>query len=268
MPSDGLNLAQALGDVLAGVEAGAGSATIGYDAVAAWDATALDKLIARGLLKPSAAAQSIECHGCEERCFSEVVVRSTERGDVRAFVVCEVSHMRAEMGRVPVHPERLRQWRSTTELLARFIAQELNLANDFPARNSSEEIKLGMLKGPNGRRWVTLLTAPLVVEVNQQSAPVSELLFVDAGEIVFDTARIQSLLQMPTGGTGKQYTPSTSAREARKSATQAMYQDWQDAYDELSAEHPGRTKQWYAFTISKMPVARGRDADTIRKNVS
>ena len=268
MQVDALNLARALSDLLASVEAGAGRATIGYDAVSAWDATVLDTFISLGLLKPTSAAQSLECNGCEERCFSDVIVQSSGNGEVRAFVVCEVPHMQAEMGRVPVRPERLGQWLCSTELLAQFIALELGLVNEFAAGNDSRQIKLGMLKGPEGRRWVTLLTVPLALEVNQQRVAVSDLLFVDDGVVALDTARIWSLLQVPADTAGKPYTPSTSAREARKLATQAMYQDWQDAYDALRGEHPGHTKKWYSLRLARLPVARGRDADTIRKNVT
>ncbi len=262
-----MNIAQALGDLLAGVEAGVGRTIIGYDAVSAWDATILDTFISLGLLKPASAAQSLECKGCEERCFTDVVVQSSKEGEDRAFVVCEVPHKREEMGRVPVRMERLGQWLCNAELLAQFIAAQLGLSNEFAAGNDSRSIRLGMLKGPEGRRWVTLLTVPLALEVNQQNVPLSELLFADDGEIALDVARIQSLLDMPAGTAGKSYTPSTSGREARKLATQAMYQDWQDAYDSLREEHPDQTKKWYALRLARTPVARRRDSETIRKNI-
>ena len=253
--------------MLAGVEAGAGRTIIGFDAVSAWDATILDTFISLGLLKPTSAAQSLECKGCEERCFSDVVVQSSKEGEDRAFVVCEVPHKREEMGRVPLRMERLGQWLCSAELLAQFIAAQLGLSNEFAAGNDSRPIRLGMLKGPEGRRWVTVLTAPLALEVNQQNVPLSELLFVDDCVIALDVARIRSLLQVRADEVGKLYTPTTKKREARKLATQAMYQDWQDAYDSLREGHPEQTKTWFALRLARLPVARGRDWDTIRKNI-
>ena len=65
-----------------------GRAVFSYDTVAAWDAAVLETFIAHDLLQPTAAAQSVECRGCEERCFSDVVVQPSKAGAVRAYVVC------------------------------------------------------------------------------------------------------------------------------------------------------------------------------------
>jgi len=49
--------------------------------------------------------------------------------------------------------------------------------------------------------------------------------------------------------------------------TQAMYQDWKDAYLSLIDEHPNKTDRWYATKIAKMDIAKNKDAETIRKNM-
>jgi hypothetical protein len=46
-----------------------------------------------------------------------------------------------------------------------------------------------------------------------------------------------------------------------------MYQDWQDSYLSLKAEYPNKSNTWYAEKIRKMDIAKGRDADTIRKHM-
>ena len=262
-----MDLSRALGEVLASVEAGMGRAVFSYDTVAAWDAVVLETFIAHDLLQPTAVAQSVECRGCEERCFSDVVVQPSKAGALRAYVVCEVPAKRAEMGRVAVQPERLSQWLLSAELLARFIADQLGLANVFSAGEDPQRIRLGMLQGVNGRCWVSLIAAPLTLEVNQQIVPVSELLFIENGVITLDEARIRSLVNGLANPAGKPYTPNTDQRESRKLTTQAMYQEWQDAYDSLRHEHPGKSKKWYSLKLARMPVARGRDAETIRKHL-
>ena len=35
----------------------------------------------------------------------------------------------------------------------------------------------------------------------------------------------------------------------------------------LRHEHPGKSKKWYSLKLAHMPVARGRDAETIRKHL-
>jgi hypothetical protein len=46
-----------------------------------------------------------------------------------------------------------------------------------------------------------------------------------------------------------------------------MYQDWQDAYLSLKAEYPSKSNTWYAEKIRKTDIAKGRDAETIRKHM-
>ena len=63
------------------------------------------------------------------------------------------------------------------------------------------------------------------------------------------------------------YTPSNAKREARKVDTQAMYKDWQKAYRDLVKKRPNMPETWYATQIAKLPVAKGRSAGTIKKNM-
>ena len=268
MPVESINLGAALADLLVRVEAGMGQAFVGYDSVAEWEPAALSTLLSAGLLEPAAAATSLECAGCEERCFSDVVVQASQQGDVRAFIVCDVPHKQEEMGRVAVRRERLAQWISSAPLLARFIARELRLSDELPIEDGIQPIALGMLKGPQGRRWVKLCPQSLELEANRSRVPVNELLFVEGGKILLDEPRIQSLLEQPTSTATKPYTANTDRREAGKLETQEMYRNWQDAYDQLREDHPGQNKTWYAAKLARMDIAQGRAADTIRKNIS
>ena len=128
--SGSLSLAGALGELLVTVEAGDGNAVIGYDTVVEWGEGVVEALVTHGLLKPTSAAQSIVCQGCEEQCFSDVVVRSAKSGTVDAFVVCEVPEKRTEMGLVSVRAERLQQWQCDNRVLAQFVARKLGLDSD------------------------------------------------------------------------------------------------------------------------------------------
>lgn len=262
-----MQLPQALSDLLNSLEAGNGVATFGHDVIEAWSDGVRESLVDCGLLALTAAAQSIECRGCEERCFSEVITRQSRTGEVSAFVVCEVPDKQAEMGRVSVDPERLRQWQCTTGMLATLLTTRMGLDGKEVAYQSSAPLRLGMLKGPNGRRWVSLILSPLAISINQQSAPLGELLYVEAGAIELDMPRIQHLLAADSGAVDKAYVPNVDRREARKLKTQTMYQEWRDAHTELLVTHPGHDTAWYARKIARMDLARGRDWDTIRKHL-
>lgn len=253
--------------MLTAVDAGGGNAYISFDMAQAWGGGALDVLVQQGLLKPASVAHSVECHGCEERCYSDVVRQSSSTGNVRAFVVCEVPDRQEEMGRVPIAVERLQQWQSSSNLLAQFIAGKLGLDSSQIQAGSDGSYRLGMLRSSHGRRWATLKVAPLALEVNHHSSPLVELLFVEGSEVVLDDAHIQHMLTFQVDARGKEYVPNTEKRESRKLDTQAMYQEWRDTHAELQRKHPGKDKAWYARKIARLEVARGRDYETIRKRL-
>ena len=63
------------------------------------------------------------------------------------------------------------------------------------------------------------------------------------------------------------YTPSIVRREAHKLDTKKLHAAWNKAYLELRRKHPGMSDNWYALEISKLPVAKNRRSETIRKNM-
>jgi hypothetical protein len=62
-------------------------------------------------------------------------------------------------------------------------------------------------------------------------------------------------------------TQPTSKREARKMDTQAIYKGWQKAYRILKKKHPDKSDIWHSRRIANMDCAKGRDSETIRKNM-
>ncbi len=257
----------ALAELLAAVEGGSGTALLTADAMAAWGDDAVAILRKAALLRPAAHAHSVECHGCEERCFMDVTKLTNPQGVMRAFVVCEVPYKQAEMGRVPVELARLEQWQCSLSALANVLVSHLGLDMPCDAQTKGGGLRLGMLPGRHGRRWLTLHAAPLALEIQQRRIPLGECLFVEAGELAVDRARIQALVDAESVHVGKPYVASTDRREARKADTAAMQQDWRDAYVALRQQHPSKPKSWCATRIAAMDIAKGRDSETIRKQL-
>jgi hypothetical protein len=85
-------------------------------------------------------------------------------------------------------------------------------------------------------------------------------------KISVDANVIRQLLEMSSTGDPR-YTPSKVRQAARKLDTQAMYDDWKQAYRKLKNDKPGRTDSWYAQQIAKMDIAQDRNAETIRKRM-
>ncbi len=240
-----------------------GVALLSFDEVYQWGDDVIKILSHRGLLKPVSKASSIECVGCEYRCFQEVIVTSGDSD--RAFIVCDVPEMQFQMGRVPVSLDRLKRWRISCTQVANILQTLLGLDNAIEEK--SDMIRLGMLQGECGRRWVVLNKKPLSIEINQTQIPINEVLYADALTLCIDEVRIKELVNSKELKTKKAYTPSTEKAESSKQATQVMYQHWKDAYIQLKAKHSDKSKVWCSQQIAKMDIACGRDAQTIYKNM-
>ena len=241
---------------------------ISWDNVQQWPEGALHTFLQLGFLVPAPATQSIECNTCENHCFMDVITLVHDNPAlIRAFIVCDDAEMQSQMGRVKIPLARLQQWQGSVKLLSQVIADLLGLKDKIIFTANQPVIKLGMLKAEKGRRWVTLNGSDLSLEINQRAIPVDELLYFDGKQLVIDQNSIDERLNSESLNKGKKYTPSTTKREASKLKTQAMYQDWKDEYLRLNGQYPNKTDRWYAAKIFKMDIAKGRDAETIRKNM-
>jgi len=241
---------------------------VNWDSVQQWPSGALKRLIQAGILMPASSAQSVVCNACERHCFMDVIALAGEGDcDNRTFIVCDVPEMQSQIGRVQIPLERLQQWKTDFKQVAGVVAGLLGFDGTSKYKSGQVSIRLGMLKSKGGRRWVSLFSQPLVVEVNGVKTPLSDLLFIDGGVMAIDKARIDELVNTKPLTDGKAYVASTDKREAGKLATQVRYQDWQDEYVSLQVQHPTKSKTWYSLQIAKLPMAQGADSETIRKHL-
>jgi hypothetical protein len=238
---------------------------VGDDTIQQWPPNSLGKLLEAGILSAAAPAQSIECHGCEHRCFMDVHhLPGIDARPSRAFVVCDVPEKQEQMGRIPVPEDRLKQWKVTPAQIALAVAELLATESKVEDRHGKSNIRIGLLKHKKGRRWVSLNKSPLTLEVNGHHLPVSEALYFDSGVIAIDSDRIASLIDKTPKG-AKEYAPTTDKREARKRKTEARYEDWQEEYRKLKKANPGKSDTWCSLQIAKMPISDGKSAERIRR---
>ncbi len=241
---------------------------ISWDAVQNWPDNALNLFIQHGLLSSASAAQSIECTACDKGCFMDIInLPHDEPGLSRAFIVCDDADLQQQIGRVQIPLLRLQQWQCSVKQLVKVIADLLAFKNKLEFTTHQSVIKLGMLKGNKGRRWVSFICADLSLEVNQHTVPIDDVLFFEDEQLLIDHDLINDLLNRPSLNHGKTYTPSTNKRDAGKSITQAMYQDWKDEYVRLTKLHPTKSNTWVSIQIAKMDIAKGKSAEYIRKNM-
>ena len=84
---------------------------------------------------------------------------------------------------------------------------------------------------------------------------------------VNEEARVSPIQAEAEENRPQRYKSSTIKREARKLETLEMYKAWRKEYRKLKNKHQNVSDTWCASRISKMDVAKGRSADTIRKNM-
>lgn len=241
---------------------------VNWDSIQTWPGGVLEKLVEAGILIPAAKAQSLECLGCEHRCFMDVVTQTSKNKSLAcAFIVCDEPDMQSQMGKIEISLERLQQWKCSAKQFAEVIAGLLDIEDKIEYSLGQNNIRIGVLKGSKGRRWVSLNTNPLSLEINRHIMSVEEVLFFEGEQLTLDKLRINGLVNSDPQSKGKKYNPSTDKRAASKLKTKAMHQDWKDAYLKLKKEHSGKSDTWCALKITKMDISQGKSSETIRKNM-
>ena len=236
-----------------------------WDEAQQWNDGVLERFIALGLLTKDVNASSLICLSCEHHCFMEILLAKDE--SERAFIVCDHADMQSQMGRINVPPERLQQWQSSAKHLPVVLAGLLGFDAKPKYQKEPANYPLGILKGSKRRCWVTLQTNLLSLEINRHVVSLSDLLYFDGDVLLIDEARVDAMVNTEPKESGKQYKPNISKQAARKLATQAMYQDWNDEYLLLQQQNPNKSDTWCSVQIAKMSIAQGKDSETIRKNM-
>tara|TARA_R110000851_G_C13099744_1_gene568067 strand:- start:884 stop:1705 length:822 start_codon:yes stop_codon:yes gene_type:complete len=241
-----------------------------------WQEQAFTLMLDNKLITPVSKAKNIQCRYCEKNCTLDVIPHSYPN-KTRYYAVCEDPIMHEQVGRMTIPPEQLKQWQISIKQLAVLIADLLGLPSGFSYNAEQKSITLGSLKSKAaGRKRLVLNVEPLTVVVNQSVLPINELLYFDlnsSNKLILDKDKINHALNMKQPPAVKNYSPNIDKKELRKAKTQAMYQSWQDEYEKLKRENPNKpnmpkkTKGWYAYQISKMPIAQRGTVATITRNL-
>lgn len=266
-----MHVEQVLALIINNLSANKHKVMFSWSAIQLWQQAAFDALLANKIIIPKPTATAIQCHGCEYRCNVDVV-RHEYPNNTRYYAVCEHPVMHEQMGRLIVLTEQMKQWEVSIKQLAIIISDLLNLSNTVSYKRDQKSITLGTLKSKSaGRKSVVLNVEPLSLLVNQSQLPIKELLYFENNKLALDKEKIDHALNLKQSSPVKAYRPNTDKNEQNKANTQAMYQDWQDEYEKLKRKHPNKanqpkkTKGWYAYQISKMPIAQGGSVANITR---
>jgi hypothetical protein len=230
-----------------------------------WPDNAVTAMKTQRLLMKAPPANSAICPGCERDCVMPVQIRIHPSHGAAPFINCD---KRSDVSRVLVPVERLEQWRCTTDAVCGFVAASLEVRRSDKCRLASADfLEIGMVSGGKRCQMLSLqIRGELMLAAGGNVVPLAELVAYRSGGYSLDRVKVGRLVDTAATADNR-HTPSNAKREARKVNTQAMYKDWQKAYRDLSKKRPNMPETWYSQQIAKLPVAKGRSADTIKKNM-
>ena len=237
---------------------------ISWEQVCRWPKGALDTFLKASWLQPGDLAETVECSGCEESCLMPVeIFPADDEQTIRAFVACE----HRNFGRVKIPPARLQQWQLTQEQLARWTADALGLRFSGKRLNTGNLLELGLISGKKRVQMLCLdTTDELALVAGPNRIPLISAIQLVKGNLVLDVSLIRQLVDTSTTVDAR-YTPSTARREVRKLETIAMREQWRKEYRILKKKQPDMSDVWSSLQIAKMECARGRQPETIRKQM-
>ena len=205
-------------------------------------------------------AKSVICDGCEENCVRPAhIYLATVKSPARAFVVCD---MREDVGRVNVDFERLNQWQVSEQQLAEMVRDLLGHSTQ-PVVKDAGSWSLGVYCGKKHRAVVGLnLCSEARLIMNDTTLSLIELIGFSNGRLELDTTKITQLIDLGLAPAGK-----VQKNELRKSKTQTRNENWNKEYQRLKRANSNKSDTWISQQIAKLPIADGKDSETIRKNM-
>lgn len=229
-----------------------------------WPREAVKALKAQRLIAKARPATSTICPGCERNCAMQVHTLSSTGGRSSSFIVCD---KRNDINRVTVPSERLIQWRCGADLISDFVASNLDLHRPSKQVKSTDRWEIGIVFGDKRSQMLCLkASGTLALVAGNNMVPLADFLEFRDGTYLLDAAQIRRVIDAATTADNR-YTSSNVRREARKLDTQAMYESWRKEYRALRRRRSGMSDVWYSRQIAKMDIARGRDSETIRKQM-
>jgi len=229
-----------------------------------WPKAAVKAMKSQKLIAKARPATIAVCEGCERDCVMPVHSLPVTTGKTSSFIVCD---KRSDINRVAVPVERLTQWKCNSDLISGFVAACLDVRRPARNKDSAGRWMIGMVSGKKRSQMLCLETSGVVSLVAGNSkVPLSEFIEFHDSKYSLSSSQICKLADFSTTADDR-YTTGIDKREARKLATQAMYESWRKAYRELRKEKPGMSDVWYSLQIAKMDIAMGKDSETIRKQM-
>ena len=201
---------EVLETLLARLNAAGGSAVfLTASELAEWPKSAVAALTATGLVRPASTARSVICEGCEEFCTMPVTWLDSASGPA-AYVACDRP---ADMGLIPVAPDRLERWQATGDAVARVLGDALHA---FPRPGlvlPAGSWEIGAWRRPRRAEFVMVSGEELAIEVAGHRVVVADVLFLEGRRLQVDIEHLEERVASP--GRSTRSTESVSDVDAR-----------------------------------------------------
>ena len=232
--------------------------------LSSWPAEAVSAMKSQKLIVKARHAKSTVCPGCEKDCVMPVHTLSNSAGANVSFIVCD---KRSDINRVQITSEQLIQWRLDAAAVCNFVASSLELNRSTAFQADKTQLTIGMFRGKKRSQMLALqVVKGLKLIAGSSSAEMIDLVAFDTKKYVIDATSVMQMVDTATTS-DPLYTPTSARRESRKIETQAMYASWQKEYRSLRKKNTNKSDVWYSQQIARLPIAKGRSADTIKKHM-
>ena len=229
--------------------------------LAQWPGEVVSALKSQKLIRRARRARATVCQGCGRQCAMPV---EWEADPSMPWVVCD---KRGDINRVPVPLDRLVQWRTSGDILGRFIADGLSLRWRGWKAKDHGELEIGMFTGEKPGKMLKLRIEGRLAFVTGTSAlALSKVLFFRGAGFGLEGTGIRRWMD----ATATEKDPTAAGRvryESRKLDTHKKHLRLQRVYRGLKREKPGRSDVWYARQIAKSGQGGGLSPETIRKRM-
>ncbi|QWF69706.1 hypothetical protein KEF85_09990 [Methylomonas paludis] len=227
-----------------------------------WPIAAYSAMKKQRIISKAKAAKSAVCPGCEQECIMPVHVLPDDYRTPELFVLCD---KRSDTNRVKIKATDLMQWYCNAEAICRFIADALGLRRTEQTSDLANHWYIGVATGNKRSQMLCLQVDDFCMLVAGGNAlPLADFIRFDSELYTLDVGMLTKLVDTANTADDR-YTPSTAKQEVRKQETQEMYRDWQKEYKKLKRANTNMKDTDIARKISRMVIASGRSADTIRK---
>ena len=229
--------------------------------LARWPGEVVSALKSQKLIRRTRRARGTVCEGCGRQCAMPV---EWGNNPSMPWVVCD---KRGDINRVPVSVDRLVQWRTSADILGRFIADGLSLRWRGWKVKDHGELEIHMDSGEKPGKILKLrIEGKLAFVTGTSALALSKVLFFRGGGFGLEGTGIRQW--MDATATEKHAVAASRVRyESRKLDTHKKDLALQRVYRTLKREKPGRSDVWYARQIAKSGQGGGLSPETIRKRM-